>query len=65
MNRHSAKMNAFALLQLGPAPADRVLEIGFGGGLNLPHLLAEAGFVLASTDQPLWSGVQQFAFGKQ
>lgn len=45
MNRHNAKMNAFALQQLQLTPADRVLEIGFGGGLNLPHLIAGAAFV--------------------
>lgn len=45
MNRHNAKMNAFALEQLRLTSADRVLEIGFGGGLNLPHLIAAAGFV--------------------
>jgi ubiquinone/menaquinone biosynthesis C-methylase UbiE len=45
MNRHNAKMNGFALQQLHLTPADRVLEIGFGGGLNLPHLIAGAAFV--------------------
>jgi arsenite methyltransferase len=44
MNRHNAKMNSFALHQLRLTPADRVLEIGFGGGLNLPHLIAGAAF---------------------
>jgi arsenite methyltransferase len=29
MNRHNAKMNAFALKLLELTPADRVLEIGF------------------------------------
>lgn len=45
MNRHNAKMNAFALERLAPAPTDRVLEIGFGGGLTLPALLQKAAFV--------------------
>lgn len=45
MNRHNAKMSGFALQQLHLTPADRVLEIGFGGGLNLPHLIAGAAFV--------------------
>jgi len=45
MNRHNAKMNRFALEQLGLEADDRVLEIGFGGGLNLPHLIAGAAFV--------------------
>ena len=45
MNRHNAKMNAFALRQLELTAADRVLEIGFGGGVALQPLIAQAGFV--------------------
>lgn len=45
MNRHNAKMNAFAIQQLRLKPSDRVLEIGFGGGANLPSLIAGAAFV--------------------
>ena len=45
MNRHNARMNAFALHQLEVAPTDRILEIGFGGGVNLPSLLQTASFV--------------------
>lgn len=45
MNRHNAKMNAFALQLLEPAVSDSILEIGFGGGLNLPLLIEKAGFV--------------------
>jgi len=45
MNRHNARMNAFAVHQLKLAPADRVLEIGFGGGITLPALLNSAAFV--------------------
>ena len=45
MNRHNAKMNGFAVRLLELKPADRVLEIGFGGGLNLPSLIAGAAFV--------------------
>ena len=45
MNRHNAKMNSFALQLLNLTPSDRVLEIGFGGGLNLPQLVAGAAFV--------------------
>jgi SAM-dependent methyltransferase len=45
MNRGNAKMNAFALRQLDLTPADRVLEIGFGGGATLPALLKDAAFV--------------------
>jgi len=44
MNRHNAKMNAFALRLLELEASDRVLEIGFGGGLMLPWLIEEAGF---------------------
>src|SRR5215471_17100259 len=45
MNRHNAKMNAFAVQQLGLQASDRVLEIGFGGGVTLPTLFANASFV--------------------
>jgi len=45
MNRHNAKMNAFAVKQLEVGPADRVIEIGFGGGVTLPLLLSGASFV--------------------
>lgn len=45
MNRHNARMNTFALRQLQLEPTDHVLEIGFGGGLTLPSLLAATAFV--------------------
>jgi arsenite methyltransferase len=45
MNRHNARMNAFAVRQLKLEPADRVLEIGFGGGATLPSLMDSARFV--------------------
>jgi arsenite methyltransferase len=45
MNRHNAKLNAFAVRQLELTPSDRVLEIGFGGGITLPSLIAGAAFV--------------------
>jgi arsenite methyltransferase len=45
MNRHNAKMNAFAVQQLALKSTDRVLEIGFGGGVTLPSLFAGASFV--------------------
>jgi ubiquinone/menaquinone biosynthesis C-methylase UbiE len=45
MNRHNARMNAFALRQLKLEPTDHVLEIGFGGGVTLPALLDAAAFV--------------------
>jgi arsenite methyltransferase len=45
MNRGNAKMNAFAVGQLGLTPTDRVLEIGFGGGVTLPSLFKGAAFV--------------------
>lgn len=45
MNRTNAGMNDFAMRQLRPSPADRILEIGFGGGVNLPVLVGQAAFV--------------------
>jgi len=45
MNRHNARMNAFAIEQLAPGPADRVLEIGFGGGVALRPLVQSGAFV--------------------
>ncbi|MFZ0622866.1 MAG: class I SAM-dependent methyltransferase [Pseudolabrys sp.] len=44
MNRHNARMSAFAIQQLQLEPADHVLEIGFGGGVTLPALLNAAAF---------------------
>jgi ubiquinone/menaquinone biosynthesis C-methylase UbiE len=45
MNRHNAKMNAFAVQRLELRASDRVLEIGFGGGVNLSSLIEGASFV--------------------
>ncbi len=45
MNRRNARMNAFAVEQLDLKPSDRVLEIGFGGGVALPTLMRSAAFV--------------------
>jgi ubiquinone/menaquinone biosynthesis C-methylase UbiE len=45
MNVHNAGMNAFAVQQLDLNPSDRVLEIGFGGGVTLPSLVQWASFV--------------------
>jgi arsenite methyltransferase len=45
MNRRNAKMNAFAIEQLELKHSDRVLEIGFGGGVALPILIRSAAFV--------------------
>ena len=45
MNWHNAKLNSYALRQLELAPSDRVLEVGFGGGVTLPSLIAGAAFV--------------------
>lgn len=44
MNRHNARLNAFAIQTLNVSPGDRVLEIGFGGGSMLPYLLDHAAF---------------------
>ncbi len=40
LNRANRAMNALTLRQLAPAPGDRVLEVGFGGGALLGDLLA-------------------------
>jgi ubiquinone/menaquinone biosynthesis C-methylase UbiE len=45
MNRANANINAFALQQLDLSPNDRVLEIGFGGGVTLAPLIERAAFV--------------------
>jgi arsenite methyltransferase len=45
MNRHNADMNAFAVNRLALSPADRVLEIGFGGGVTLARLIEGAAYV--------------------
>lgn len=45
MNRGNANVSAYAIEQLEIGRADRVLEIGFGGGATLPLLLGAAGFV--------------------
>jgi ubiquinone/menaquinone biosynthesis C-methylase UbiE len=45
MNRRNAKMNRFAIHQLSVTPSDRIIEIGFGGGMNLPNLIHHAVFV--------------------
>ena len=45
MNRRNARMNEFAVKQLELQPADRVLEIGFGGGVTLSTLIAVAASV--------------------
>jgi SAM-dependent methyltransferase len=39
MNRNNRRMNAFTIDALTLRPTDRVLEIGFGGGLNLAPLV--------------------------
>lgn len=44
MNRGNARLNRLAVSELAVGRDDRVLEIGFGGGVALPHLLARAAF---------------------
>ena len=45
MNRHNARLNAFALEQLALTQHDRVLEVGFGGGAALEQMMSRARFV--------------------
>ena len=52
MNRGNAALNGFALEQLALTPDDRVLEVGFGGGVLLPRLLDGAGFVCGVDRSP-------------
>jgi arsenite methyltransferase len=47
MNRGNQRINAFAIRQLSVAPSDRVLEIGFGGGSTLRHLIDKGGYLAA------------------
>ena len=58
MNRHNARINAFAVRELGVAPTDRVIEVGFGGGAALPALLERAALVAGidrSVDMVHWA----------
>lgn len=50
MNWHNARMNAFAAARLAPASTDRVLEIGFGGGV-LARLLVRSGACVTGIDR--------------
>jgi len=45
-------MNAFAIKQLELTPADRVLEVGFGGGVTLPSLITTAAYVAGVDRSP-------------
>ena len=45
MNRHNGRMNRFALELLGVRSSDRVLEIGFGGGVTLAPLIESSAHV--------------------
>ena len=53
MNRHNARMNAFVVEQLDLTSADRVLEVGFGGGVTLPSLIATASYVAGVDRSPV------------
>lgn len=46
MNRGNARANAFALDQLALMPKDKVLEVGFGGGVNIERLLDQSASVV-------------------
>lgn len=45
MNSENAEINALAVETLEIGASDRVLEVGFGGGVSLPALLQNASFV--------------------
>lgn len=46
MNRGNAQANRFALDQLDLQPTDRVLEVGFGGGVNIRRLLDQSASIV-------------------
>lgn len=50
LNRGNRAMNALTLRQLASTPADRVLEVGFGGGALLGDLLASGCAFAAGLD---------------
>src|SRR6266496_1593010 len=52
MNWNNGKPNLFAVQQLQLSSTDRVLEIGFGGGIILPVLLESAEFVCGVDHSP-------------
>jgi SAM-dependent methyltransferase len=52
MNWHNAGLNAYTLQQLAVGSQDRVLEIGFGGGLTLAQLIESGGFVAGVDRSP-------------
>ena len=56
MSRSNRRMNAFTVDALALHPTDRVLEIGFGGGLNLvplvEHVAQLMGPILALARRP-------------
>ena len=63
MNRHNAKLNAYAVRQLDLTPSDRILEIGFGGGVTLPSLIAGAAFVggVDRSSEMVWRAKARFS----
>ncbi len=52
MNRRNSAMNMFAIDRLTIGQSDRVLEIGFGGGVVLPRLIDSARFVIGVDRSP-------------
>jgi arsenite methyltransferase len=43
MNVHNARINEFAIQKMTVRPPEKILEIGFGGGLTLARLIASSG----------------------
>ncbi|MFC3077936.1 class I SAM-dependent methyltransferase [Phenylobacterium terrae] len=52
MNRGNASLNSYAVEQLRLSADDRVLEIGFGGGVALPRPIREAAYVCGVDASP-------------
>jgi ubiquinone/menaquinone biosynthesis C-methylase UbiE len=52
MNRGNARVNAFAVDRLDVGPADKVVEVGFGGGPNLRRLMDRGASVVGIDRSP-------------
>jgi ubiquinone/menaquinone biosynthesis C-methylase UbiE len=65
MNHHNAAINRFAVERLQLRADDRVLEIGFGGGLTIPLILSKAHSVVGVDRSRTAVEAARRAFGDQ